>query len=68
MDSNYLNTYSKEFPKEVNELKYLIAVFNDLRNHYNTTKNSIETENKLLESFFKNMSQTLKITCRMYFR
>ncbi len=48
-----LNSHLKEFPKEVNECKYIISIFNDVRNHFNILRSSIEIEGRGLDSFFK---------------
>ena len=46
IDTSHLNVASKEFPKEISEIKYLFAVVNDIYAHFNNIKNSIECENR----------------------
>ena len=50
----------KEYPKEVNNLKYIINIINEMSSIHNNLKNSIDIEIKNLEIFYEDLIQISK--------
>ena len=55
IDISPINWATKDFPREINEIKYLASVMNDIHNQFNILKNSVDLENKQQEIFFKGL-------------
>ncbi len=56
IDISYLNSFQKEFTTEVNEIKFLFSLQNELKLNFQSLKNIIEAESKTIETFSKSLS------------
>ncbi len=55
IDTSFLSNFQKNYPKETEELKFIIITINDLYIHYNFYQDNIQTQSKIFSSFGKNV-------------
>lgn len=55
LDVNYLNSYSKEYSKEVAEIRNFVSLINEVKSYFNHFRNINEQEGKTLDQLAKNL-------------
>ena len=60
IDISNFNSFQKEFLLEVNQIKFIITLQNELKINFQSLKNLIEAESKTIDTFSKSL------TCQVY--
>jgi len=58
IDTSFLLSFQKHFPKETGELKFILNLVNDLYVHFNYFKDSIISRDKIFQTFGSNLLVT----------